>query len=273
MSDLAKRVRAKYPGTYDDLDDAALEKAVLAKHPEYADLAQPEQKAGPAPAAPKPGYLDGQGMFGETNILGPLVKVAKAAWNHPVQTGAIAGGALGAAATAPVSIPAALVAAAGAGLGAAGGAGLGSILNAVRGGEHGPTTASGVGKTMAMEGAAGALGEGAGQGAAKILKVGGKFVYKTALRPSMNLQREFGDVADVGLREAASSATAAPHATSRSSHSPGTRPSRWWPTRKRPAPLPSPRAKSPQSSGTCSGRAGCRRNSGGPIHVPRCWGG
>ena len=39
MGQLAQRIRAKYPGAYDDMDDAALEKAVLAKHPEYADLA------------------------------------------------------------------------------------------------------------------------------------------------------------------------------------------------------------------------------------------
>jgi hypothetical protein len=38
---LAAKVRAKFPGVYDDLDDAALESAVLAKHPEYADLAKP----------------------------------------------------------------------------------------------------------------------------------------------------------------------------------------------------------------------------------------
>ncbi len=45
---LAAKVRAKFPGAYDDLDDAALEKAVLSKHPEYADLAQPEKPKTPA---------------------------------------------------------------------------------------------------------------------------------------------------------------------------------------------------------------------------------
>lgn len=46
MSELTTRVRAKHPGAYDDMDDATLEKAVLAKYPEYADLAKPQ------PAAP-----------------------------------------------------------------------------------------------------------------------------------------------------------------------------------------------------------------------------
>lgn len=39
---LAKLIRSKYPGQYDDMDDASLEKAILAKYPDYADLAEPE---------------------------------------------------------------------------------------------------------------------------------------------------------------------------------------------------------------------------------------
>lgn len=42
---IAQRVRAKFPGTYDDLDDQQLETAVLAKHPEYKDL--PRTSAAP----------------------------------------------------------------------------------------------------------------------------------------------------------------------------------------------------------------------------------
>jgi hypothetical protein len=49
MGDLANKVRAKYPGVYDDMDDAALEAKVLAKYPQYGDLA----KAAPSPA-PQP---------------------------------------------------------------------------------------------------------------------------------------------------------------------------------------------------------------------------
>lgn len=55
---LAAKVRAKFPGVYDDMDDAALEKAVLAKHPEYADLAEPQAAPAAAqPAAPAPSML------------------------------------------------------------------------------------------------------------------------------------------------------------------------------------------------------------------------
>lgn len=42
---LAQKIRAKYPGAYDDMDDAALEKAILAKYPEYADLVEPDRSA------------------------------------------------------------------------------------------------------------------------------------------------------------------------------------------------------------------------------------
>ena len=41
---LAQKWRTKYPGSYDDMDDASLEKAVLDKHPEYQDLATPTQE-------------------------------------------------------------------------------------------------------------------------------------------------------------------------------------------------------------------------------------
>lgn len=43
QSPLAKSIRQKYPGQYDDMNDADLEKAVLAKYPEYADLAKKEE--------------------------------------------------------------------------------------------------------------------------------------------------------------------------------------------------------------------------------------
>jgi hypothetical protein len=122
----------------------------------------------------------------------------KAAINNPVQSLAIAGGLAAAPLTGGGSLAAT---AAASGLGAAGGAGLGSILNAIRGGENGPTSAAGVAKTMAMEGAAGAAGQGIGTGVTKALKLGGKTLYKSILRPSIPLQREFGDVAEVGLRE------------------------------------------------------------------------
>jgi hypothetical protein len=47
MGELATRVRAKFPGSYDDMNDQQLEAAVLAKHPEYQDLAGPSQNSTP----------------------------------------------------------------------------------------------------------------------------------------------------------------------------------------------------------------------------------
>lgn len=42
MSRLTDLIRKKYPGQYDDMDDITLEKAVLTKYPDYADLVEPE---------------------------------------------------------------------------------------------------------------------------------------------------------------------------------------------------------------------------------------
>jgi hypothetical protein len=49
MGDLANKIRAKYPGSYDDMDDAALEAKILAKYPQYGDLAKAAPAAQPAP--------------------------------------------------------------------------------------------------------------------------------------------------------------------------------------------------------------------------------
>lgn len=49
---LAALVRAKHPGAYDDMDDAALESAVLAKYPQYADLTKDTPASQHAAVAP-----------------------------------------------------------------------------------------------------------------------------------------------------------------------------------------------------------------------------
>lgn len=59
---LAQRVKAKYPGAYDDMDDAALEKSVLAKHPEYADM--PKTSAQPPSSTIGP---DNRGLLQRAN--------------------------------------------------------------------------------------------------------------------------------------------------------------------------------------------------------------
>jgi len=49
LNPLVQKIRAKYPGEYDDMDDATLTKKVLAKYPEYSDLAAPPLSAAPGP--------------------------------------------------------------------------------------------------------------------------------------------------------------------------------------------------------------------------------
>lgn len=57
---LAAMIRSKYPGAYTDLDDATLEKQVLTKYPQYADLAQSETPTAAAPAKrPYTGGIEG----------------------------------------------------------------------------------------------------------------------------------------------------------------------------------------------------------------------
>lgn len=195
MSELAKRIRAKFPGAYDDLDDAALEKAVLAKHPEYADLAQPEPSSAAKPAA-APAAKSPSGTVDPYTFAAK--RLGKAALDHPVQALAILGGLAAAPLTGGGSLAAT---AAASGLGAAGGAGLGSIVNAKRGGSDGPTTAAGVAKTMATEGALGAVGEGIGRAASGALKLAGRGFYRTALQPTQKALSKYGDLVGEGLEQ------------------------------------------------------------------------
>lgn len=158
-----------------------------------ASYTPPEQ-----PAASTSGG-GGLGRFAGYKMLGDaVVGAGKAAINNPIQSLAILGGMAAAPLTGGASIPAGMAAA---GLGAAGGAGIGSIVNAARGGENGPKTAGDVAKTMAVQGALGATGEGVGRGIASGLAKGAYRVYRGVLRPSTPLQREFGDIAATGLKE------------------------------------------------------------------------
>ncbi len=49
MSELTDKWRSKFEGSYDDMTDGDLEKAILTKHPEYHDLASPEAAKAPHP--------------------------------------------------------------------------------------------------------------------------------------------------------------------------------------------------------------------------------
>src|SRR6266566_6930707 len=42
LNQLVDSIRAKYPGSYDDMDDATLTRQVLAKYPQYSDLTVPK---------------------------------------------------------------------------------------------------------------------------------------------------------------------------------------------------------------------------------------
>lgn len=73
-SDLVTKIRAKYPTEYQDMDDASLEKAVLAKHPEYADLAQPKASGPNWSVAPTlGGMVGGAGGFLLGGPIGAIV--------------------------------------------------------------------------------------------------------------------------------------------------------------------------------------------------------
>lgn len=70
---LATLVRAKYPGAYDDMDDAALEAAVLKAHPQYADLAREAMPTKAALATDAGGSGGGMAMAGLKGLL-PLAR-------------------------------------------------------------------------------------------------------------------------------------------------------------------------------------------------------
>lgn len=60
----ASKVRAKFPGSYDDMDDTTLAQKVVAKHPEYSDILP--KSFGTAPVAPVPLPGQGQRVMGTT---------------------------------------------------------------------------------------------------------------------------------------------------------------------------------------------------------------
>src|ERR1035438_3555684 len=63
LNQLVDTIRAKYPGAYDDMDDASLTKSVLAKYPQYSDLAAPGLGSVKPPAPPS--ELAPEGFMGK----------------------------------------------------------------------------------------------------------------------------------------------------------------------------------------------------------------
>lgn len=69
LNPLVEKIRAKYPGAYDDMDDATLTKKVLAKYPQYSDLAAPPMQQ---PVKPQELPMTGTEQAG-ANVAGGLV--------------------------------------------------------------------------------------------------------------------------------------------------------------------------------------------------------
>lgn len=198
MPQLAALIRAKFPGAYDDLDDAALEKSVLAKHPEYQDLATPEPpKAVDAPQAET--GRDGRAVLGDA-VMNFGRGVLRTVRDHPVESAATVGAIAAVPLTGGTSL---LPAMAAAGLGGAGGAGLGLMVKGARGDADTPNSAGGVLRTMGEQGATQAAMEGGGGLLSKGLQATGRGFYRAAVRPATRLTEKYGDLVGSGLREGA----------------------------------------------------------------------
>jgi len=101
LNPLVTKIRAAYPGAYDDMDDATLTKKILAKYPQYSDLAVPKPQM-PAGVIPQYGPEGLEKSPGNPNqVTGGLPGMAG---NRPTTgadliPGAVVGGAAGLAAT------------------------------------------------------------------------------------------------------------------------------------------------------------------------------
>lgn len=143
-----------------------------------------------AEAAPEPSLTDAvmadnPAIPAPLRIVGALLRAAKA---HPVQAGAMAGGAIAAPFTSGMSL---IPAAAAVGGASALGAGAGQLASG-----QSPDL-----RTMATEGAAGAVGQGVGAGVAKLAGKVAPMIGKAVLRASPTLQREFDNLVPTFLKE------------------------------------------------------------------------
>lgn len=159
-SKLADAIRAKYPGAYDGIDDAALEKAVIAKHPEYAAMAEPE----PAPAA-KPGG----------GLVDALPTIAGTVFS-------LAGGSK--------ALPTGMALSA---LGGAAGEGARQVIRSVQGQwDQVPDTLTGRLKAMGSEAVGQGALEGVGRGVSAVVAPAAKALYGVAMRPAKVLRQKYG---------------------------------------------------------------------------------
>lgn len=134
-------------------------------------------------------------------MVGRMLKGgAETAASHPIETGALIGGAAAVPLTGGASLPAALAAS---GLGGAGGAGLGLIGAAATGAESVPSTPAGVVGEMAKQGAIQAGAEATGRVGSNVLTRGAERLYQSALRPIQALREQYPGLVRSGLDRAA----------------------------------------------------------------------
>lgn len=133
-------------------------------------------------------------------MVGRMLSGAKdTAVSHPIETGALIGGAAAVPLTGGASLVPALAAA---GLGGAGGAGLGMIDAAATGAEPVPSTPTGVVGEMAKQGAIQAGAELGGRGARAALKPVGKLFYRYAVGAPASMRAEYPGMYDAGMAKA-----------------------------------------------------------------------
>ena len=153
--DFAKRIRGKYPGAYDDMDDLALAKKVVDKHPQYSDVTfgKVDEKAAPK----EPSML--------SNVLekGPIAAVGESFRKNPdpyLKAVPIAAGIGAGIATGGIGLAPAMAMSGLAGAGAEGFRQIGARMM----GREAPATSGEAAKLMLKEGAVQASGEGVGRG-------------------------------------------------------------------------------------------------------------
>ena len=191
MGQLARMVRAKYPGAYDDLDDATLEAKVLAKYPgAYDDLIEPTTKKPVVAAAPPEKPLGFRELLAATPSIGerlaggegvvPIEQAKAAMQQAPAVLGA-GGGFLG-------GMP-----------GAAAGGALGGGLEGIARGQSplaiGGTMARRGAEQGTLEGAGGLLAKGAGKTATYLMN-------RATTRISQKLAMDFPELSQTLIENA-----------------------------------------------------------------------
>lgn len=183
---LAQKIKAKYPGTYDDIPDAELETKVKAKYPGvYDDI--------PTTTAAKAGDM---GM-GNPSMLSAVVDTGKHLVNKAVDwlpsIGGAAGGAVGAAGGTAFGmgvggVPGAI---GGAAVGGAAGEAAKQLINRATGRAEAPSDSLSAAGQIAGQGALQGAAQGVGAGAGAALEAVGPRIMQSALKPTVAVLKEY----------------------------------------------------------------------------------